>query len=313
MREVLSPIGEQFANTFAACSPPNLPPSMFHARTGVNREQHGVVSTSDYVNYRHLRFERVGYVLVVTIAHAVSPMNAVDEELHAELARLMADLRRESTARAIVLTGADAGTATAFCAGGDFAWFPQLRTVAALEHLRRDAKAIIWDLLEVSVPIICALNGHAMGLGASIALLCDSIVMSTSARIGDPHIRVGLVAGDGGTAIWPLAIGPALAKRYLLTGDQLDADTCLRLGLVTDLAAPDELMPTAMALATKMASMPPLAVQYTKAAVNQQVKQALLASFDIAAQSELVTFLSADHVEAVSAITEKRQPTYKGH
>jgi enoyl-CoA hydratase len=261
-----------------------------------------------YLGFKHLRFERAGAVLVVTIAHARSSLNAVDEELHSEFARLMAALRHESKARAIVLTG----TGKAFCAGGDFAWFPQLRTVQALEHLRRDAKAIIWDLLEVSVPIICALNGHAMGLGASIALLCDSIVMSTDARIGDPHVRVGLVAGDGGTAIWPLAVGPALAKRYLLTGDQLDAATCLRLGLVTDVAPPDGLMTLAMELAQKIASMPPLAVQYTKQAVNQQVKEALLKSFDVAAQSELVTFLSADHAEAISAITEKRQPIFEG-
>ncbi len=261
-----------------------------------------------YTGFKHLRFARVGALLVVTIAHSNNAMNAVDEELHAEFAQLMAALRRESQARAIVLTGAG----KAFCAGGDFSWFPKLRTVEALEHLRRDAKAIIWDLLEVSVPIICALNGHAMGLGASIALLCDSIVMSTGARIGDPHIRVGLVAGDGGTAIWPLAVGPALAKRYLLTGDHIDAAACLRLGLVTDLAAPDEVMTVAMELAHKIASMPPLAVQYTKQAVNQQVKEALLKSFDVAAQSELVTFLSADHAEAVSAITEKRQPTFKG-
>jgi enoyl-CoA hydratase len=261
-----------------------------------------------YLGFEHLRFERRGRVLVVTIAHSRNPMNVVDAQLHAEFTRLMAALRHESTARAIILTGAG----QAFCAGGDFAWFPQLRTVEALDHLRRDAKAIIWDLLEVSVPMICALNGHAMGLGASIALLCDSIVMSTDARLGDPHIRVGLVAGDGGTAIWPLAVGPAIAKRYLLTGDQLDAATCLRLGLVTDVAAPDEVLSVAMTLADKIASMPPLAVRYTKQAVNQQVKEALLRSFDIAAQSELVTFLSADHAEAISAITEKRQPNFEG-
>ncbi len=259
--------------------------------------------------FRHLRFERADHVLTVTIAHQTSPMNAVDEGLHSEVAMLMRLLRRESVARVIILTGAG----KAFCAGGDFGWFPQLRTVEAIEHLRRDAKSIIWDLLDIPVPIICALNGHAMGLGASIALLCDSVVMSTDARLGDPHVRVGLVAGDGGTAIWPLAVGPALAKRYLMTGDQLDATTCERLGLVTDVAAPEALMTTALALANKIAAMPPLAVQYTKQAVNQQVKQALLASFDVAAQSELVTFLSADHAEAVSAITEKRTPTFKGH
>ena len=81
------------------------------------------------------------------------------------------------------------------------------------------AKALIWDLLDVPMPIVCALNGHAVGLGASIALLCDAVFMAGSATIADPHVRVGLVAGDGGTVAWPLAVGPMLAKRYLLTGD----------------------------------------------------------------------------------------------
>jgi enoyl-CoA hydratase len=124
------------------------------------------------------------------------------------------------------------GRGRAFSAGGDFAWFPTLRETERLERLRRDAKQMIWDLLDVEVPIIAALNGHAMGLGASIALLCDVIFMAEDATIGDPHVRVGLVAGDGGAVIWPLLLGPARAKQYLLTGDALKAEEAERIGLV---------------------------------------------------------------------------------
>jgi enoyl-CoA hydratase len=247
-------------------------------------------------------------VLVATIAHPTNPMNVVDEAMHHQLHLLMAALKEERAARAILLQA----NGKAFCAGGDFSWFPKLRRVEALDGLSREAKAIIYDLLDVRAPIVCALNGHAMGLGASIALLCDSIVMADNARLGDPHVNVGLVAGDGGAAIWPLVVGPTVAKRYLLTGDALTAQQCLSMGLVTDTCAPGEANEHAMALCRRLAAQPPLAVQHTKAAINLHIKAALLHSFEVSTQSELVTFLSADHVEAVDAAQNRRPGVYEG-
>ena len=262
-----------------------------------------------------IRFERVGdgtpdepQVLVVTIDHPGSELNAVDHVLHAELARLFRLLRRERSARAVVLTGAG----RAFCAGGDFAWFEELRTVEALDALRRDARQMIWDLLDVELPIVCGVNGHAMGLGASIALLCDVIVMAGEARIGDPHVKVGLVAGDGGTVIWPAVLGPARAKQHLLLGDPLTAADAERLGLVNQVVPAAEVGGGALALARRLAAQPPLAVRYTKLAVNQQLRAALLASFDTATALELSTFHSADHAEALAAMAEKRAPRFEG-
>ena len=255
-----------------------------------------------------IRVERIGLVMRCQIDNPASDLNVVDEVLHRDLTGLFRALRDERDARAILLTGSK----KAFCAGGDFGWFPTLCSVEALEALRHDAKSMIWDLLDVRQPIVCALNGPAMGLGASIALLCDAIVMADTARIGDPHVRIGIVAGDGGTAIWPLAVGPALAKRFLLTGDALGADQALRLGLVTDVVPAVDLYEAGLALAQRLAAGAPLAIQYTKAAVNKLVKDALNTAFDVAASSELVTFLSQDHKEALAAIVEKRQPDFKG-
>lgn len=161
-----------------------------------------------------LELERLGDVLRVTIAHPTSSLNAVDDLLHHDLTALFNGLRQEDEARAVVLTG----RGRAFSAGGDFNWFPTLQEPGRLEALRRHAKQLVWDLLDVEIPIVAAVNGHAMGLGASIALLCDVIFMADTATIGDPHVKIGVVAGDGGVAIWPLAIGPARAKEYLLTG-----------------------------------------------------------------------------------------------
>jgi enoyl-CoA hydratase len=255
-----------------------------------------------------IRFHRDGDVLVVTIDHPRSELNAVDATLHHELAALWRGLRRERTARAVLLTGAG----RAFCAGGDLAWFPELRTSEALDALRLDARQMIWDLLDVELPVVCALNGHAMGLGASMALLCDLSVASADARIGDPHVRVGLVAGDGGTVIWPLVLGPARAKEHLLLGDPLSAVDAERLGLVNRVVAADEVQATALDLARRLAAGPLLAVRATKLAVNQQLRAALLTSFDTATALELATFRSEDHAEAVQAMVDKRDPTFHG-
>jgi enoyl-CoA hydratase len=164
----------------------------------------------------------------------------------------------------------------------------------------------------VEVPIVAAVNGHAMGLGASIALLCDLIFMADTATIGDPHVRVGLVAGDGGVAIWPLALGPARAKQYLLTGDPLSAVEAERIGLVNRVVAPGKLLDEARAFATRLAAGAPLAVRYTKLAVNKLVKDALNTAFDASTALEIVTFLSEDHDEALAALREKREPDFKG-
>jgi enoyl-CoA hydratase len=258
--------------------------------------------------WKNLRFERVGDVLRVVIAHPKSPLNVVDHDMHAELTRLFRELKREHTARAVLLTG----SGKAFSAGGDFAWFPELQDSGKLEALRRDAKQLVWDLLDVEVPIVAALNGPAVGLGASIALLCDVILMADGATIADPHVRVGIVAGDGGAAIWPLLLGPARAKQYLLTGDPLPAAEAERIGLVNRVVPAADLEREAMALATRLAAGAPLAVQYTKQAVNKLVKDALNIAFDTSVALELVTFRSDDHREALAAIREKRAPVFRG-
>jgi enoyl-CoA hydratase/carnithine racemase len=255
-----------------------------------------------------LEIRRAGRIVEITIAHPTSPLNAVDEVLHADLTALFAWLRGEREARAALLTG----RGRAFSAGGDFNWFPTLRDTERMDHLRRDAKQLIYDLLDVEIPIVAAVNGHAMGLGASVALLCDVIFMAEGATIGDPHVRVGLVAGDGGAVIWPLALGPARAKQYLLTGDALSAADAERLGLVNFVVAPDVLHRDALAFASRLADGAPLAVRYTKAAVNQLVKNALNTTFDLSTALELTTFKSDDHAEALAAIREKRKPEFKG-
>lgn len=253
-------------------------------------------------------FERDGDVLVVTVDHPSSPINAVDGALHEDLAALFPRLQAERDARAVLLTG----RGRAFSAGGDFDWFPTLQDPTALEHLRLDARAMIWDLLDVHLPIVAAVNGHAMGLGASVALLSDVVFVAEGATIGDPHVKVGLVAGDGGTIAWPLALGPMLAKRFLLTGDAVTADEAVRLGLAHRAVSGDALHAEALAFAHRLAAGAPLAVQYTKQAVNAWIKATAGPSFDLAQALEIATFRSEDHREALAAVRDRRAPRFRG-
>lgn len=260
------------------------------------------------MSYTTLESERIGDVLRVTIAHPTSPMNAVDEALHHDLTQLFANLKRENQARAVVLTG----RGKAFTAGGDFNWFPEFRDTGRGDRLRRDAKQMIWDLLDVEIPIVTALNGHAMGLGASIALLSDIVFMADTATIADPHVKVGIVAGDGGAAIWPLLLGPLRAKQYLLTGDPLTAVEAERIGLINRVLPADQLQDEALKFAQRLAAGAPLAVRYTKLAINKLVKDALNIAFDTSTALEMITFHSEDHQEALAAIKEKRTPVFRG-
>ena len=256
-----------------------------------------------------IQLSRDGHVLRAVIDKPGDDLNTVDEELHDDFVTLFAQLRQETEARAVLLSA----KGRAFSAGGDFRWMPKFQDPDAAEHLRLAAKQMIWDLLDIPIPMVAAVHGPAVGLGATLALLCDCVVASTDATFIDPHVRVGIVAGDGGTVAWPLAVGPAKSKRYLLTGDPITAVEAERIGLVTDVVPPEELEGYSMALAQRLADGAPLAIRYTKLAVNNLVKQALATSFDLATAYEMLTFKSADHAEALAALREKRPPRFEGH
>jgi enoyl-CoA hydratase len=265
------------------------------------------MANSDLPKLATIELQRVGTVLKVTLDNPASELNTVDHQVHDDLKELFAYLRTENEARAILL----GARGKVFSAGGDFGWFPTLDDSRNLDELRRHAKQLIWDLLDVEIPIVAAVRGPAVGLGASIALLCDVIFLSETASIADPHVRVGLVAGDGGAVIWPLAVGPALAKEYLLSGDPVTAVDAERMGLVNKVVADDELDTTAMAFAERLAAGAPMALRYTKASVNKLIKDALNIAFDYSTAAEMLTFQSEDHKEALAAISERRKPDFK--
>jgi enoyl-CoA hydratase/carnithine racemase len=155
-------------------------------------------------------------------------------------------------------------------------------------------------------------NGVAAGLGATIALLCDVIFMADSARIGDTHVNMGLVAGDGGAVIWPLLVGPHRAKEFLMAGKMATAQDAAAMGLVNHIVAPDRLLDEALAYARELAARPKPAVRWTKMLINQAVQQNMNLMLSLGYATEQLSSHTEDQKEAVAAFFEKRKPKFTG-
>ena len=262
----------------------------------------------NFDSYTTIAFERRGRVLVI-ILNRPDQLNSINAPLHSELARVFHEANEDADSDVVVLTGAG----KAFCAGGDMAWLQaSVGNAAAFEQVAAEAKAIIFSQLDLAKPLVCRLNGHATGLGASLALCCDIVVAQSGAKIGDPHIKVGLVAGDGGAILWPALMGHVKAKRYLLTGDMLSAAQAEQMGLVSDVVPIEELDATAYGIAERIASGPTHAIRWTKVTANLSLKALVHAHFDTGIAYEMLSNQTDDHREAVAAFREKRTPVFTG-
>lgn len=258
--------------------------------------------------YKSLRYEVDGHVALLTLNRPDS-LNAIDDDMHHDLLQALLAIRDDTSIRSVLFSA----EGKAFSAGGDLNEVLTLQGDSAKRTRMCDTgQRIIHALIDIPVPIVVALQGDAMGLGASVALGGDIIVASKTARIADPHVKVGLVAGDGGVLFWPASIGMHRARRYLLTGDLMSAEDAFRFGLVTDLAeTPDEARATARKLADKIAGLPPIAVRGTKKALNALIKARAREAFDLSMAYEFTSAGSEDILEAVAAFKEKRKPVYR--
>lgn len=256
------------------------------------------------------RLESDGLVAQLTLSRP-EVLNRLDETFHRELSAALNLLSTRTELRALVL----AADGKVFSAGGDFAVMKRMHDDAALRaDAAKHGRDLIDAMLAIPVPVVAALHGDAIGLGASLVLLCDAVVAARTARLADPHVCIGLVAGDGGCAVWPPAVGMMRAKRHLLTGDPMTAEDGFAFGLVTDLVdSPDEVWPAAKALASRVASLPPQAVQGTKRVLNHAFRMHAEHVVDLGAALELISFTTDDLVEAIRAFEEQRPGSYKGH
>lgn len=262
----------------------------------------------DFSAYQTLEFERRGRVLVVKL-NRPEQMNAVNAQLHSELSRVFYDLDSDPDSDVIVLTG----NGRAFCAGGDIGWMQSsVDDPSEFEKTAREAKHIVFSQLDLEKPLICRLNGHATGLGASLALLSDIVIAHDRVKIGDPHVSVGLVAGDGGAIIWPQLVGYAKARKYLFTGDLLPATEAERIGLITEVVSEAQLDEASYGLADRIAAGATKAIRWTKITTNLALKQLFHNYFDAGVAYECLSNATEDHREAVQAFRERRPARFTG-
>lgn len=262
----------------------------------------------DFAAYRNISFSRAGRILTVTLDRPET-LNAMNQSMHEETSRLFYDVAMDKESEVIVLTGAG----RAFSAGGDIAGMQDMLDRPELFDISiTEAKKVIFGILDLEKPIICKMNGDAVGLGATMALFCDVIFAADHARIGDPHVRVGLSAGDGGAVIWPQLIGFARAKEYLMTGDLIPAKDAAAMGLINHAVPADELDARVEAFARRIDSGALKSIRWTKVSMNVALKQLAHTMMDTCMAYEALSNRTHDHAEAVKAFSEKRRPVFNG-
>ena len=261
-----------------------------------------------YESYNAITAERRDRILTLTM-NRPEQLNAIDEELHGELARIFYDVAGDEETDVVVFTGAG----SAFCAGGDLDWIDRMHgDPRAFARTVWEGKRVINSLLDIEQPVIARLPGHAIGLGCTLALFCDIIYAANTAKIGDPHVSVGLVAGDGGAVIWPQLIGYPRAKEYLMTGDLLTAAQAAEIGLINHAVPTDQLDDAVNAMADRLAGGATNAIRWTKAAVNLGLKQVANAVLDTAFNFEAMSQMTQDHKIATQAFLNREKPKFTG-
>ncbi|MBB6427901.1 enoyl-CoA hydratase/isomerase family protein [Sphingopyxis sp. JAI128] len=256
--------------------------------------------------FETIEMSRRGRILTIML-NRPDKLNAFDAALHRELPKAIDFASHDPGSDIIILTGAG----RAFSAGGDMNWQQDgYDEPARFEVTVREARQIIFGLIDCEKPVIARINGPAVGLGATIALFCDISFMAQSTYISDPHVSVGMVAGDGGAVIWPQLIGFARAKEYLLTGDRILAPAAAQMGLVNHAVHDDELDQRVDAFADRLASGAQQAIRYSKLTMNVALRQLAASIMDVGLGYESLTNISDDHREALLAFREKRPPRF---
>jgi enoyl-CoA hydratase/carnithine racemase len=260
-----------------------------------------------------LKIERDGAVMTVTMGRPEDRNAITDPEQSAEFEALVNDLARDRTVRAMVLTGAG----KSFCSGGNV---KSMRESAGMfsgspfdqrTHYRTTVQRIGRAMWELEVPVIAAINGHAIGLGFDITLMCDMRVMAENAVVAESYVKLGIIPGGGGAWLLPRVIGYARASQMTLTGDAVDAQTALAWGLVSEVLPAGQLLPRAQEIARQIASSPGHATRLAKRMMREGMDQKLPTHLEMAAAYQALSHHTEDHKEAIDAFLEKRAPEFK--
>ena len=232
-------------------------------------------------------------------------LNALSVPLRLELAAHIDELNLDPAVRAIVITGDE----KAFAAGADLT---ELKKRTVRDAQTRESVAAWVALRACQKPVIAAVNGFAMGGGSELAFHCDIIIAGEGAKFGLPEVKVGIMPGAGGTQRLVRAVGKFKASLYLLTGDLIPAEVAYTMGIVSEVVPDDQVIPHALKIASKIASLPPLAVQAIKEAVGLGPDASLDTALALERKTFQLLFTTEDRDEGIAAFLEKRKPVFKG-
>lgn len=254
-----------------------------------------------------IRFERQGHVALVTIDRPAA-MNAIDAPTRAALKEAYAEVSASPDIRAVLLTGAGD---RAFCTGADLKKTMPTGDSMAVEEFGSGSDHLLAGF-PTDTPVVCAINGYALGGGLEIALMCDIRIASESAQFGLPEVRIGSIPGSSGTQMLPRVVGRAHALRLILTGDRIDAAEALRIGLVSEVVEPASLQQRALEVAERIAANAPLAVVAAKKLVTQALDLPIESGIALERYAFGLLRNTEDRVEGRTAFAEKRSPNYRG-
>jgi enoyl-CoA hydratase len=259
-----------------------------------------------YAKYRNLLFDTPAeHVLRIRI-NRPERLNALTPEAHTELTEVWRDVGTDPAVRAVIIGGAG----KAFSVGGEFEFVEAIiEDFDMRAHAFREARELVYNIINCSKPIVSAMHGAVAGGGLSIGLLADISIAAKSAKLVDAHTRLGVTAGDHAVILWPLLCGLARSKFYLLLCEQLSGEKAAEIGLVSMCVEDDELDATALAIATRLAKGAPMAIQTTKYALNNWLRMAGPA-FDASTALQFFTFAGPEPKEGLASHREKRPPSF---
>src|SRR6266498_5899195 len=262
----------------------------------------------NYARFSRLLIDRPHARVLRVLMNRPDKLNAVDGEMHRQLTEIWRVIDVDASVNAVLLTGAG----KAFSAGGDLDLLDEMiADVDTRMRVWREARDMVYNLINCSKPVVSAINGAAVGAGLALAILADISIAAASARLIDGHTKLGVAAGDHAAIIWPLLCGMAKAKYHLLLCEPVTGEEAERIGLVS-LAVPDEdLQARAMDVAVRLAASSPSAIRWTKYALNNWLRLAG-PTFDTSLALEFMGFAGPDVREGIASLRAKRPPSFDG-
>jgi enoyl-CoA hydratase len=260
----------------------------------------------DTSSYKELKIRRLEPGIVEIVMGEEGKLAVATARAHAEMARVWLDIDRDAEVSVAIIRGAGKG----FSAGGDMAMVDDMtRDFAARARVWREARDLVYNMLNCSKLIVSAIHGPAVGAGLAAALMADVSIAAKNARLIDGHTRLGVAAGDHAAIIWPLLCGMAKAKYYLLTCDTVNGEEAERIGLVSLSVEEQQLQQKALEVARKLAAGPQTALRWTKYSLNNWLRMAGPA-FDASLAMEIMGFTGPEVKEGLASLREKRDPSF---